>query len=229
MARRTPSQIHAALCDRLDLLAPGPGDRLPTERALAADLGCSRQTLRGALAALEAEGEVWRHVGKGTFRGTPPRGHPVRETVALQAVSPEQLMQARLMVEPAVAAEAARRASAQDAAYLSELVAQGRRSRTRGEAEEADTRFHRGLAEAARNPILLGLLDYLCRARRRAAWQQEWDRTYRRIGVSEFTGLHSDQHQAVVDAIAGADTGAASDAMARHLETITASMQRDRL
>ena len=227
MTRRTPSQIHAALRESLDRLAPGPGDRLPTERALSADLGCSRQTLRGALDRLEAEGEIWRHVGKGTFRGAAPRGRPVRETVALQAVSPDQLMHARLMVEPAVAAEAARQSSAQDADYLSGLVAKGRRSRTRGEAEDADAQFHRGVAEVARNPILLGLLDYLSSARRRAAWQQMWDQTYRRVGVSEFTGLHSDQHQAVVDAIAASDGEAASAAMARHLETIAATMRRD--
>lgn len=226
MARMTTSQALARLRDRLDHVAPRPGDQLPTERRLADKLGCSRQTLRVALAALEAEGEIWRHVGKGTFRGSAPRGSPVRETVLLQAVSPEQLMQARLMMEPAIAAEAARQAKPGDAEYLARLVAQGRRSTTRGDAEDADARFHRGIAEIADNPILLGLLDYLSSARRRAAWQYEWDRTYRRVGVSEFTGLHSDQHRAVVAAIAASDAQAAAEAMSAHLTTIAATMRR---
>ncbi|WP_164125975.1 GntR family transcriptional regulator, partial [Stenotrophomonas maltophilia] len=45
----------------------GPQGRLPPERDLAAVLDVSRAELRKALAALEAEGQLWRHVGKGTF------------------------------------------------------------------------------------------------------------------------------------------------------------------
>ena len=49
--------------------------RLPAERELCDVLGVSRGELRKALALLEAEGEVWRHVGKGTFLGArPPDG-----------------------------------------------------------------------------------------------------------------------------------------------------------
>ena len=65
--------------------APHPGDRLPTERALAALLGCSRQTVRAALGRLEAEGEIWRRVGQGTFRGRAPLGHRSRAAFVLGA------------------------------------------------------------------------------------------------------------------------------------------------
>lgn len=214
-------QVIAALRARVDTQE---GTRLPAERALAAELGCSRQSLRAALAVLEAEGLLWRHVGQGTFLGPRPPGLPVRETVLLTATSPAQLMQARRMVEPPVAAEAAQRATPADVAHLSGLVAQGRRARNRPEAEQADAAFHRAVAETARNPVLLGLLDYLSGARRRAAWQQEWERTYRRTGVEEFTRLHSDQHAAVVAAIAAADAPGAEAAMRTHLDTITAAI-----
>ncbi|WP_375175202.1 FadR/GntR family transcriptional regulator [Pseudooceanicola sp.] len=226
MTRWTQAAVLARMRQEIEASAPDPGDRLPTERALAAAIGCSRQTLRAALARLEAEGEIWRRHGQGTFRGRAPLGHPVRETVRLQAATPEQLMQARLLIEPAIAAEAARRASRSDAQYLLRLVEDGRVATSRGGAEEADARFHRGVAEVAANPILIGLLDHLADARRRAAWQREWDRTYRRIGVGEFVGLHSDQHQSVVTGIAEGNADVAEQAMRAHLLTIATAMRR---
>jgi DNA-binding FadR family transcriptional regulator len=153
-------------------------------------------------------------------------GHPIRETVLLEAVSPEQLMQARLMIEPAIAGEAARRASTSEIDYLLRRVEVGRRARTRAEAEGADAHFHRGVAEVAGNPVLVGLLSHLADARRRAAWQREWDKTYRQLGVDEFTIHHSNQHAEVVASIARRDSDAAIDAMRRHLETIASAMRR---
>lgn len=222
MPRQSPQDVLTRL--RACLAEGAPGARLPAERVLAADLGCSRQTLRAALSVLEEEGEIWRHVGQGTFRGPRPPGHPVRDSVLLQAASARQLLQARLMIEPPVAAEAARAAQPRDIAHLRALVDRGRQARTRAEGEALDTAFHRGVAETARNPILLGLLDYLAGARRRAAWQREWDRTYRRIGTAEFTGPHCTQHARIATAIATADPQAAAAAMRTHLEAVGTAM-----
>ena len=74
------------------------------------------------------------------------------------------------------------------------------------------------------NPVLVGLLSYLSGARRRSAWQREWDRTYHRIGAGEFRTLHSDQHERIVDAIAASDPDRAERAMKAHLEMIAAAM-----
>lgn len=50
------------------------GGRLPPERHLTGELGMSRSTLRRALDALERDGVIWRHVGKGTFNAHPEDG-----------------------------------------------------------------------------------------------------------------------------------------------------------
>jgi DNA-binding FadR family transcriptional regulator len=218
-------QVLVELRRWLDDRGLAAGDRLPAERTLARELGCSRETLRAALAVMERANEVWRHVGQGTFYGPRPLGHPIRENILIQGASPLQLMQARRIIEPSVAGEAAGLASAPEVAYLSDLVAQGRRATTRAACERVDAAFHRAIAEATANPILLGLLDYLAGARRHAAWQREWELTYRRLGVTEFTGRHSDQHQAIVDAIARNDPGGAAEAMRDHLDTIFEAMR----
>ena len=200
------------------------GAPLPAERALAERMGCSRQTLRSALAQLDAEGEIWRHVGQGTFRGPRPPGRPMRDTVLIDVTGPSDLMNARILIEPEVAGAAASRPAPGKIDYLRRCVDAGRTARDRSECEQADSAFHRAVAEVAGNPVLLGVLTYLSDARRRAAWQQEWDRTYRRIGLQEFRTIHCDQHEEIVEAIAAGRRDRASQAMRTHLKAIQGAM-----
>ena len=195
MPRRSATDIHSEIFKVLDGLAPG--ERMPPERDLAERLGCSRQTLRSCLATLEKDGEIWRHIGQGTFCGSRPRHLPVRDTLLIEGATPPDIMQARMLLEPMVAAEAARLADASDVALLREKVGAGRRARDRADCEQADDVFHSALAQISGNPILIGFLNYLSSVRRRVAWQREWERTYRRIGTQAFQTLHSDQHERV--------------------------------
>lgn len=207
--------------------APDIGDRLPPERTLAIAVGCSRATLRAALDRLEHHGEIWRQVGQGTFRGQRPQHLPIRDSFLIEGATPVDLMKARLVLEPSVAAAAAQRATSGDIDFLFSRVEAGRRGRNRAECEQADDAFHRGIASVAGNPVLVGLMTYLSGARRRAAWQRQWDRAYRRLGVDEFRVDHSDQHFAVVGAIADHDESAAADLMRVHLETIEGALASD--
>lgn len=201
------------------------GDKLPPERNLAKRMSCSRETLRRALYVLEAENEIWRHVGQGTYKGPRPATAPLRENMIVHATSVEEFVTARYLVEPVVAAEAARRAMPTDVERLNMCVAAGRAGRDRFECQRADDVFHRTIAEVAKNPILLSVLTFLSDARRRSAWQTQWDRTYRHLGIDEFTRQHSDQHQCIVDAIEVNDPLAAETAMQTHLDTIIEALQ----
>jgi len=174
---------------------------------------------------LEKENEVWRHVGQGTFYGPRPATAPLRENFLVQATSVQELVQARYLIEPVVAAEAARRATELDVVKLNDCVAFGRDRPDRFECQKADNSFHQTIATVARNPILSSTLTFLSDARRRSSWQSQWDRTYRHIGINEFKGLHSDQHQCIVDAIERNDPEAAEAEMRAHLEAITDALQ----
>ncbi|WP_245596805.1 FadR/GntR family transcriptional regulator [Leisingera aquimarina] len=221
---RSVKVVLADLRQAIDKLAPVNGERLPPERELRSVLDCSRETLRACYAILEREGEIWRHVGQGTFRGRRPIHMPIRDTLLVEGATPPDLMRARLLLEPQVAAEAALQADASDIVHLRSKVAVGRAAGDRAACEQADDAFHRAVAETSRNPVLTGFLIYLSGARRRVAWQREWDRTYRRIAPDEFQTIHSDQHDRIVDAIAAADPDAAASAMKRHLKVIEAAM-----
>ncbi|OWY12430.1 GntR family transcriptional regulator [Thioclava sp. JM3] len=205
--------------------APAPGDRLPPERLLKDLVGCSRETLRAALRAFEAEGEVWRHVGQGTFRGRAPLWRPVKDTLLLEATTPADLMDARRLLEPQVAAAAAMRRETEDTTHLRRCVAEGKAARNRAECERADDAFHQTVARVACNPVLIALLRHFSGTRCRAVWQREWDRTYRRVGVEEFTLVHCGHHEEVVAAIADRDPRAAHRAMAHHLEVVSSAMR----
>ena len=66
-ARPRSVQVRDELTQRIDSGALPAGSRLPSEPALATELGVSRATLREALRALESEGLVRRMWGSGTF------------------------------------------------------------------------------------------------------------------------------------------------------------------
>lgn len=199
-----------------------PADgRLPAERILAEALGTSRGELRKALAVMETEGQLWRHVGKGTFLGSRPLA-AIDEVAALAGrAKPADLVQARLTVEPELAGLAAARASpAQIAALTQALLASCAPGQTWRGYELQDARLHREIALAAGNPLLLFLYDHLAAIRR----VMTWDRPR-----SAQDGPPADhpsfvEHERIASAIAARDPAAARDAMAAHVTAVHAAM-----
>jgi DNA-binding FadR family transcriptional regulator len=203
-----------------------PGDRLPAERDLSRHLGCSRQTVRAGLSVLQREQIIWRHVGQGTFVGTRPRHLPM-QPVREADVSPTDLLRARLLLEPTIAAEAARCATPADVENLQRLIALGQRALRVPDCEQADSDFHQGLGQITGNPVLMTVMGGLSGVRRHSGWQRSWDRSYRRLAASTFQTEHSDQHQRIAEAIAAGDEAGASQAMTQHLQAIQAAFQEE--
>ena len=96
--------------------------RLPAERELAVQLGLSRGALRGGFEVLEAEGKVWRHVGKGTFVGNRPLDDISIPSLVTSGTSPTEILEARLLIEPLLARLAAVRATEADLTHLTHLM-----------------------------------------------------------------------------------------------------------
>ena len=135
--------------------------RLPPERKLAESLGVSRRVLRHALEMLEAEGRISRQHGRGTFaktRGMRPR--KIWSANYRAMINPIDTMEARLAIEPQQARLAALRATNGDiAAALFEVADASREAKDPLSYEKADAAFHRRVAAAARNPMLIAVFD----------------------------------------------------------------------
>ncbi|HSD35717.1 MAG TPA: FadR/GntR family transcriptional regulator [Alphaproteobacteria bacterium] len=190
--------------------------RLPPERELSRSLGVSRAGLRQALAVLEAEGQIWRHVGKGTFVGTRPISTVSDLDAMVRRTNPAEVMRTRLLIEPEVARLAAVNATPAQIAEMRNCMSRSRAAATWRQYESWDNRLHRTVAEATQNALLVSLLDTLGAVRRAVAWGR-----LRVSKVKPEPDHHSfAEHEAIVAAIAERDRERAAEAMRRHLETV---------
>lgn len=198
-----------------------PGDRLESERDLIVRLDVTRARLRKALDALEHEGAIWRHVGKGTFIASPNVATgPSNLKLLSEQVTPVQLMRARLSLEPAIAREAALHASEEAVRRLKHSRDLAMEAPDWDEYEPQDDNFHRELAEATDNVLLLSLFDHLNAVRRAVAWNM----VVRSSDRPPRTHSSFSEHDAIVAAVEARDPKAAQDAMRAHLGSVSARL-----
>lgn len=224
LAARTESS-GALVQLRAYLAQPGveQGHRLPPERELCGELGVTRPELRKALAVLESEGTIWRHVGKGTFVGTrmlQPTEQPSSLYDVSRRLSPHDVMEARLTLEPPLAAAAALSASAEQIAELGRITRAARAAHSWREYEALDNRFHRTIAEGTQNAALLCLFDQMNALRRAVVWGR-----LRPDGDAPPSDHHSfAEHDAILSAIAERDCRLAEQRLRQHLLSVRAAL-----
>ena len=200
--------------------------RLPPERELAASFGVSRAVVRKAFDILEAENLVRRHVGRGTFvvgeggaelgKGAPAKDLVAGFALATAGLSPRELIDARLAVEPAIAELAATAARAADIEELRRCVRRRETSVDAETYEQWDYALHMAVANATHNTLLVQILEQIHHLRRSNDW-----RRYRSTTLAPARKRVSDpQHRTIVEAIARHDPRAAAEAMRAHIQTI---------
>lgn len=156
--RQVAEQIQSSVM-RGELKA---GDRLPSERDLADQLGVSRTVIRDALRLLEERGLITINIGDGTYVSEiQPRS--ISESISLyvrqKQTSYAHLAQARRMIEVEIAALAAKNAMPDDIERLRQAVRDSEQNiHSLQGFVPSDIQFHRLLAEASQNPLLPMLL-----------------------------------------------------------------------
>jgi GntR family transcriptional repressor for pyruvate dehydrogenase complex len=154
----------------------GPGDRLPRESELAAQLGLSRNSLREAVRALALVRVLEVRQGDGTYvtslepdlllESTRFATHLLRGDTVLE------LFEVRRMLEPSAAALAAVRITGEGLAELCRQLDRMIAATTVEELVEADVAFHALIARASGNSVLSSLLDSLAaRTMRARIWR----------------------------------------------------------
>jgi GntR family transcriptional repressor for pyruvate dehydrogenase complex len=192
----------------------GPGDRLPTEAALAASAGVSRTVVREAVAALKAAGLVETRQGAGAFVRTPPPSFgpvPGIEKATVEDIL--WILELRLAVEVEAASLAAIRRKPADIETLDAAIAAMTRANREGaDGVPADLAFHRALAAATGNPYFGRFLDQLgelALPRRRLLPNASFGQDY--------LALVEREHRAIRDAVESQDSALAAAAMRGHL------------
>jgi GntR family transcriptional regulator, uxu operon transcriptional repressor len=190
-------------------------DRLPPERDLARTFDTTRAQLRKALAALETDGLIWRHVGRGTFIGARPV-HNLDDVAFLgQLASPAQVLEARLAVEPELARLATLHGVRADFDQIRDCSRRARAAPDWRSYEAWDNKFHLAVARATHNKLLFHLFETLNVVRRSIVWNQP--RATAGPGADHFS---FDQHDAIVAAIEAQDPATAATAMRDHLRAV---------
>lgn len=223
LARSEPGGREEAIARLRAFIASGgyvPGDRLPPERELISSLGMTRGMLRKALEVMEREGAIWRHVGKGTFVSRPAAEIDAGLPELVRRMTPVRMMRARLCIEPSIAREAAINASPEAIARINLARERARAAESWAEYENQDDLFHRAVAQASDNLLLLALFDQLNQVRRAVAWTAV-------IRDSERPPEdHSSfaEHDRIAAAIEARDPAAAHDAMRAHIGSVSARL-----
>lgn len=211
----------AALGDFIEAGNYAPGDRLPPERELMVSLDMTRTTLRKALEALERDGAIWRHVGKGTFVAASSGASPHDRLSALsKQVTPVHMMRARLSLEPAIAREAAINASDEAVRHVMRARDRAVEAPSWDDYEAQDDAFHRTIAEATGNVLLLELFDQLNQVRRAVAWNA----VVRQAPRPPRDHSSFAEHRRIATAIEARDPTAAHTAMRDHLGSVSARL-----
>jgi len=203
LAERAPlaDDVHDVLVDMIMNHRVDAGSRLNID-ALARSLRVSPTPVREALVRMEAEGLVAKE---------PNRGYAVAPLIGLQEL--RSMMDFRLLIEPAAAAEAARRVNAEEASALRAFARTGGAGDWDATANRLDmvydATFHDSIARLSGNRWLRESL-----ARLRCHLHM-----YRLYHHAQQAAATKPEHVAIAKAIGSKAPEAAAEAMRTHLQT----------
>lgn len=223
------SQIMEQFIALIDRGEFKPGMQLPPERDLARHLGVSRASLREALTVMQMMGMVETVSGQGTFISQKPRPSSLSPATPNVGESPFSILQARLVIEPAIAGLAATQRKEISLDRMGEILqwveTDHSKNHVVGDAfSEGDRAFHLEIAQATGNPILIATEEMI----HDLMGQQLW-LTMMRLTSYSIPGRFEEamgEHYAIYDAIRKGDAQLAAARMKVHLLRVEKIMEQ---
>ncbi|HEX6496329.1 MAG TPA: FadR/GntR family transcriptional regulator [Acidobacteriaceae bacterium] len=214
--QRLYQQVADSIRKQIQSGAMPSGSRLPSEKVLAQQLGVSRPTVREAMIALEIAGLVEIRTGSGSYVRH-------RDLIAAPSIDtgpgPIELLNARILIEGEIAAEAAQRATSEDLAEIAGTLDEMQSIIARGEhSRNADQSFHVSIARASGNDVLASIVGELWAGMFSPLFHQFSERT--RLVRRQDAALN--EHRAIFAALRTRDALGARAAMRQHLMQVQA-------
>lgn len=193
------------------------GEKLPSVREMCDLFGVGRSAVRDAIITLKGKGAVVVKQGEGTFI----REFDSSELFRSQLLQPGfedigELFQARKILETGIAEIAALKRSAEDLGKMKGIL-----SENFDQPSEKDYLFHRAIAQASRNEVLIQFVQFIS-----STLKKTMAEFHACIEKDEKAGTSiAKQHMRIYAAIVKADGNEAKQAMADHLNHVEALMK----
>jgi len=218
-----PQKVSAIAAEQIvDAIQRGDypvSGKLPSEFELAEQMGVSRPSIREALSALQAMSIIESRPGSGNYVLRRPSTSEERDAVHLieSETGCLEVMEARGVLEPPIAALVAAKATAGNLIRLKEVIGGMREYAAEDDFDsyfEADKKFHIALADAAGNALVKSALAPLLDTMEHRVYR-EFTRHYYLKNVDDLQHV-VDLHHEILDAIEAKDEKTAFAKMVEH-------------
>jgi DNA-binding FadR family transcriptional regulator len=194
------------------------GEKLPTERELCATYEIGRGAVRRILAEAKERGLITQTVGSGTFvaRDASARLRSSETQAQEMHISPAELMEARMVIEPMIANLVVRNGTSADFSRMEECCTHAENAASMEQFEVWDGALHQAIADATHNNLIKSVFQLMSKARE----QGEWGSLKMKSLTPERRNAYQLEHRALVDALKDRDEERARLLTTEHLVRI---------
>jgi DNA-binding FadR family transcriptional regulator len=196
------------------------GDKLPAERELCEQFGVSRAPIRQALSALELNGIIYSRQGEGVYvKSTQIAPGNSQSAIFFNSISPEDIVEVRMNIEPLIVKFAAQRATDEDIEDLRSTIKKMEQETKAGVyVPETDEQLHNGIAKASHNDLFINIMTAISNAmKQQEMWKFIRDRTVTR---PDYRDVNFKEHQLLIKAIEDHNEKEAVEIMTNHMQNL---------
>ncbi|WP_342042703.1 FadR/GntR family transcriptional regulator [Bacillus sp. OTU2372] len=209
-------QIYNQILSEIQSGAFKIGDKLPAERELCEMFGVSRAPIRQALSALELNGIIYSRQGEGVYVKS---NQLATDQSFFKSITPEDIVEARMNIEPLIVKFAAQRATDEDIEELRSTIKQMEDETRAGVyVPETDEKLHCGIAKASHNDLFINIMAAIINAmKQQEMWKFIRDRTVTR---PDYRDVNFREHQLLIKAIEDRNEEEAVKIMTNHMQNL---------